>query len=97
MSMVVTKNKKSPAKAKAATLKIEASCDNEQLSQAVGSCKTMKCGTPHTDFIYILGVIGAAIYFIGNAVGFRGGVVAFLKAIVWPVFLVKWLLAYIAM
>jgi len=97
--MVTTKTKKAPAKAKAkaATLKIEASCDAEQLSQAVGSCKTMKCGTPKPNCIYIMGLIGAAIYFISNAVGFRAGVVAFLKAIVWPVFLVKGLLAYLAM
>ncbi len=98
--MVITKSKKptkAPAKAKAATLKIEASCDSEQLSQAVGSCKKMTCCTPKPSCIYIMGVIGAAIYFIGNAVGFRGGVVAFLKALVWPVFLVKGLLAYIVM
>ena len=95
--MVIAKSKKAPAKAKAATLKIEASCDADQLSQAVGSCKTMKCGTPKPNCIYIMGVIGAAIYFIGNAVWFRAGVVAFLKAIVWPVFLVKELLAYLAM
>ena len=39
-------------------------------------------------FVYFLTFIGAAIYFIGNASGFWAGVVAFLKAIVWPVFLI---------
>ena len=38
--------------------------------------------------IYILGLIGAAVYFISHATGFWAGVTGFLKAIVWPVFLV---------
>lgn len=38
--------------------------------------------------VYGLGFIGAAIYFISVATGFWMGVLGFLKAIVWPVFLV---------
>jgi hypothetical protein len=38
--------------------------------------------------VYGLGFIGAAIYFISNATTFWLGVLGFLKAIVWPVFLV---------
>lgn len=38
--------------------------------------------------VYGLGLIGAAIYFISHAAGFWMGVLGFLKAIVWPVFLV---------
>jgi len=38
--------------------------------------------------VYGLGFIGAAIYFISHAAGFWMGVLGFLKAIVWPVFLV---------
>ena len=38
--------------------------------------------------VYGLGFIGAAIYFISHATGFWMGVLGFLKAIVWPVFLV---------
>lgn len=38
--------------------------------------------------IYGLGLIGAAIYFISTATGFWIGVLGFLKALVWPVFLV---------
>jgi hypothetical protein len=38
--------------------------------------------------VYGLGFIGAAIYFISTATGFWIGVLGFLKAIVWPVFLV---------
>ena len=40
------------------------------------------------DAVYGLGLIGAAIYFIGNATTFWLGVLGFLKALVWPAFLV---------
>jgi hypothetical protein len=38
--------------------------------------------------VYGLGLIGAAVYFIGKATTFWMGVLGFLKALVWPVFLV---------
>jgi hypothetical protein len=38
--------------------------------------------------VYAFGLIGAAIYYISTATGFWMGVLGFLKAIVWPVFLV---------
>jgi len=38
--------------------------------------------------VYGLGLIGAAIYFISHATTFWMGVLGFLKAIVWPAFLV---------
>jgi hypothetical protein len=38
--------------------------------------------------VYGLGFIGAAIYYISTATGFWIGVLGFLKAIIWPVFLV---------
>jgi hypothetical protein len=38
--------------------------------------------------VYGLGFIGAAIYFIGHAATFWMGVLGFLKALVWPAFLV---------
>lgn len=38
--------------------------------------------------VYGLGFIGAAVYYISNATGFWMGVLGFLKAIVWPAFLV---------
>lgn len=48
-----------------------------------------KCGCHRTGgAIYGLGFIGAAIYFIGSAASFWLGVLGFLKALVWPVFLV---------
>jgi hypothetical protein len=38
--------------------------------------------------VYGLGFIGAAIYFISQATTFWTGVLGFLKALVWPAFLV---------
>jgi hypothetical protein len=38
--------------------------------------------------VYGLGLIGAAIYFISTATSFWTGVLGFLKAIVWPAFLI---------
>jgi hypothetical protein len=43
---------------------------------------------PASNAVYGLGLIGAAIYFISQATSFWMGVLGFLKAIVWPVFLV---------
>jgi hypothetical protein len=42
--------------------------------------------------VYGLGFIGAAVYFIGHAGTFWLGVLGFLKALVWPAFLVYWAL-----
>lgn len=41
-----------------------------------------------TGGFYFVGFIGAAIYFISTASDFWSGVLGFLKAIVWPAFLV---------
>jgi hypothetical protein len=38
--------------------------------------------------VYGLGFIGAVVYFIAHATGFWMGVLGFLKALVWPAFLV---------
>lgn len=38
--------------------------------------------------VYFLGFIGAVVYYISTATGFWIGVLGFLKAIVWPAFLV---------
>jgi hypothetical protein len=38
--------------------------------------------------VYGLGLIGAAVYYISTATGFWMGVLGFLKALVWPAFLV---------
>ncbi len=52
-------------------------------------------GTP-SGAVYGLGLIGAAIYFISNATGFWMGVLGFLKAIVWPAYLVYEALKHLA-
>ena len=45
-------------------------------------------GAAPSGAVYGLGFIGAAFYFISHATGFWMGVLGFLKAIVWPAFLV---------
>ena len=45
-------------------------------------------GSSSASAVYGLGFIGAAIYYISHAAGFWVGVLGFLKAIVWPAFLV---------
>ncbi len=45
-------------------------------------------GSGTASAFYGLGFIGAAIYFVSQATGFWMGVLGFLKAIVWPVFMV---------
>ncbi len=45
--------------------------------------------------VYGLGLIGAWIYFIGQATTFWLGVLGFLKGIVWPVYIVYELLKYL--
>ena len=44
---------------------------------------------------YILGMIGAAVYYIQNAATFGDGVIGLLKALVWPAFLVYDLLRFV--
>lgn len=48
--------------------------------------QAQNCGT--SGAIYGLGLIGAAIYFISHAAGFWMGVWGFIKALLWPAFLV---------
>lgn len=45
--------------------------------------------------VYGLGFIGAAVYFISHAATFWLGVLGFLKAMVWPAFLVYEALKYL--
>lgn len=46
---------------------------------------------------YFLGIIGSAVYFISNSTGFWSSVLAILKALVWPAFLIYGLLKYLGM
>ncbi len=45
--------------------------------------------------VYILGFIGAAVYYFEISSGFWPGVIAFLKALVWPAFLVYDVFVYL--
>jgi amino acid permease len=47
--------------------------------------------------VYGLGFIGAVVYFIVHATSFWMGVLGFLKALVWPAFLVYGLFKFIGM
>jgi hypothetical protein len=70
-------------------------------------CKTeacdCKCGCHHhkkmggCGAIYGLGFLGAVVYFIATAATFGLGVLGFLKALVWPAFLVYALMKYLGM
>jgi len=46
---------------------------------------------------YGLGFIGAAVYYISHATTFWAGMLGFLKALVWPAFLVYEALKFLAM
>ena len=45
--------------------------------------------------VYGMGMIGAAIYYIGQASGFVSGVIGFIKALLWPGFLVYEVLKFV--
>jgi hypothetical protein len=47
--------------------------------------------------VYAFGLIGSAVYFISTATGFWMGVLGFLKALVWPAFLVYEAFKHLAM
>jgi hypothetical protein len=45
--------------------------------------------------LYGLAFIGAAVYYLGQAATFAQGIIGFLKALVWPAFLVYEALKYL--
>jgi len=59
-----------------------------------GGCKPMKCDS---GAVYGLGFIGAVVYFIQHAGSFGEGAIGFLKALVWPAFLIYKLLELLKM
>jgi hypothetical protein len=67
------------------------------VTQAIMQKETKMQGSGPAGAFYFLGFIGAAVHFIGAATTFWMGVLGFLKAIVWPAFLVYGLLHYIAL
>ena len=54
----------------------------------------MKCDS---GAVYGLGFIGAVVYFIQHAASFGEGALGFLKALVWPAFLIYKLLGFLNM
>lgn len=48
-----------------------------------------KSGPPPAAGFYFLGAIGSAFYMVGQADGFGPVVLALLKALVWPAFLIN--------
>lgn len=56
--------------------------------------KKISCGES-SGMVYILGFIGAVTYYISTAASFWVGVLGFLKALVWPGFLVYELLKFL--
>jgi len=47
--------------------------------------------------VYVLGFIGAVVYYIAQSTSFWMGVIGFLKALVWPAFLVYELMKFLGM
>ena len=80
---------------KKGTGKIKIDADLGDLSSCC-SGKKSSCHTS-TGCAYFLGFIGAAVYYISTANSFWMGVLGFLKALVWPAFLVFELLKFLSM
>jgi len=80
---------------------MEQDINKENKCEGCGNCSTKKCrkmhggGTPGC--VYGLGVIGAAMYYIQLAPTFWAGVIGFLKALVWPAYLVYEAFKYLGM
>ena len=55
----------------------------------------MRCGSGGC--FYVLGFIGALVYYISIATGFWMGVLGILKALVWPAFLVFELMKFLGL
>ncbi|MBK9290764.1 MAG: hypothetical protein IPM52_03930 [Bacteroidetes bacterium] len=59
------------------------------MNETTNEKKHRPYGKPHSsDAVYGLGLIGAAVYYIGTAGTFWAGALGLLKAFVWPAFLV---------
>lgn len=80
----------------------------DQTSKCACGCEAEKCGhsgmrhSRHAaraggNAVYGLGFIGAVVYYIAHAASFSAGFIGFLKALVWPAFLVYALLGSLGM
>lgn len=66
----------------------ESDCCNGESCKMPKHYKKNTAQCPSNGMVYGLGVIGAALFFIGKATSFWVGVLGLLKAIVWPAYLV---------
>jgi hypothetical protein len=80
---------------KAVGMKIEKGCKDEEC--APWKAKMKEHGHGCGGAIYGLGFIGALVYYISTSTSFWMGVLGFLKAIVWPAFLVYGVLKFLGM
>jgi hypothetical protein len=70
--------------------------DNNLSKQHIKEEKRMRnSGSGIAGAAYFMAFIGAAIYYIQQATSFGIGVIGFLKALVWPAFLIYNLLQFI--
>ncbi len=71
----------------------------KSMKKDMACCAGCKCSACRSTggAVYGLGFIGAAVYYISNAAGFWMGVLGFLKALVWPAFLVYNALKFLGM
>lgn len=71
--------------------------DNDDLTkQPIKECKMRNnSGSGIAGAAYFMAFIGAAVFYIQQATSFGAGFIGFLKALVWPAFLVYELLKYI--
>jgi hypothetical protein len=54
----------------------------------MGSDTKVNIGNDSGGWLYCLGILGAAVYYIQHATGFWDGVLGILKALVWPAMVV---------
>ncbi|MDD3520817.1 MAG: hypothetical protein PHU65_06270 [Actinomycetota bacterium] len=72
--------------------------DNENTTSSTSTCRKESrghSGSGMAGALYFMGFIGAAVFYIQNSGTFWLGVLGFLKALVWPAFLVYDLLKFI--
>ena len=90
-------NGANPAEAEEVTVEFQGKFKGDLGKECCSSSSSKNYGSTTGGAVYGLGFIGAAVYFISTASGFWMGVLGFLKAIVWPAFLVFELLKDLGM
>jgi hypothetical protein len=82
---------------KAIGTKMEQECkDDKRKTWQIKECMP-RPGCGGGGAFYGLGFIGALVYYVSTATSLWGGVIGFLKALVWPAFLVYELMKFLGM